>query len=64
MKAFFLIRRVPNDNDFKKLLREVYGDLKNEELQDRIKVARGKFNEFRYDFKKNVIKLSKEYMEG
>ncbi|RHZ82568.1 hypothetical protein Glove_108g44 [Diversispora epigaea] len=64
LKVLFLTRRVPDDDNFKKLLKEIYGNIKNEDLSDHLIVAHKKFNGFRYEFKKEVINLSKEFLKG
>lgn len=64
MKVFFLRSRVPSEEDLKKIIIDVYGERPDNEIQHKIIVAKKRFSEFRSDFKKDMMKLTKEYSEG
>jgi hypothetical protein len=64
LKAFFLRSRVPSEDDLKQIIIDVYGERPDDEIKYKIIVAKKRFSEFRSAFKKDVMKLTKEYSEG
>jgi len=60
LKALFLNNRWPSDDDLNAIVIESFG----KHLEREIKTARIKFSDYRYQFKNEIKKLNKEFLNG
>jgi hypothetical protein len=60
LKALFLNRRWPNDDDLSTIVVETF----DRHIDREVQTAREKFSDYRYQFKKVISELTKEFLNG
>jgi hypothetical protein len=58
LKALFLNRRWPSDDDLSAIVVESFG----KHIEKEVQTARVKFNDYRYQYKKEIKKLTEEFL--
>jgi len=58
LKVLFLNRRWPSDNDLSAIVTESFG----RHIEREVQTARTKFSDYHYQFKKEIMKLTKEFL--
>jgi hypothetical protein len=58
LKALFLNRRWPSDGDLSVIVVESFG----KHIEKEVQTARVKFSDYRYQFKKEIKKLTEEFL--
>ena len=58
MKALFLNRRWPNDDDLSAIVVESFG----KHIEEEVQTARVKFSDYRYQFKREIKNLTEIFL--
>jgi len=60
LKLLFLKTRNPSDSSLEKLLKSINPAINNIQLEEYIKICKGKFSDFRYNYKKEILKKARD----
>lgn len=59
LKLLFLKTRCPSDCSLEKLLKSINPEINDNQLEEYIKICKGKFSDFRYNYKKEILKKAR-----